>query len=126
MRLLSQRKRNRRATLSLSAWKLWIGERLMREVPLPRIDQSLCTGCHRCVDICPTQALAQADGKAYLRDVDRCTYCTACEEVCPVNAIALPFLIVLATPAENAGDANRKKGGKPGQMARLKTRQAAI
>ena len=98
----------------------------MSEIPLPRIDQSLCTGCHRCVDICPTQALAQANGKAYLRDVDRCTYCTACEEVCPVNAIALPFLIVLATPTEKMNATNRKKGGKPSQMARPKTRQGTI
>ena len=98
----------------------------MSEIPLPRIDQSLCTGCHRCVDTCPTQALAQVNGKAYLRDVDRCTYCTACEEVCPVNAIALPFLIVLATPAEKMNAANRKKGGKPSQMTRLKTRQGAV
>ncbi len=64
--------------------------------PLPRIDQNLCTGCHRCVDVCPTQALDQRDGKAYLRHPLQCTYCTACEDVCPVDAIGLPFLIVLS------------------------------
>jgi len=69
----------------------------MAEIPLPRIEQALCTGCHRCVDICPTQALDQRDGKAYLCYPDRCTYCTACEDVCPVSAIALPFWVVIAT-----------------------------
>lgn len=64
--------------------------------PLPSIDRKKCTGCHRCVDICPTQALAQAAGKAYLAHPERCTYCTVCEDVCPEDAIALPFLIVLA------------------------------
>jgi ferredoxin len=64
--------------------------------PLPKIDPKLCTGCHRCVDVCPTQALIQLDGKAVLRYPERCTYCSACEEVCPEGAIALPFLIVLA------------------------------
>jgi ferredoxin len=64
--------------------------------PLPRIDQNLCIGCHRCVDVCPTQALDQRDGKAYLRHPLQCTYCTACEGVCPVDAIGLPFLIVLS------------------------------
>lgn len=68
----------------------------MRRQPLPKIDLSRCTGCHRCVDVCPTQALDQAAGKAYLRYPDKCTYCSACEEVCPEGAIALPFLIVLA------------------------------
>lgn len=64
--------------------------------PLPSIDARKCTGCHRCVDVCPTQALAQVDGKAFLALPTRCTYCTACEDVCPEDAIALPFLIVLA------------------------------
>jgi 2-oxoglutarate ferredoxin oxidoreductase subunit delta len=64
--------------------------------PLPKIDQALCTGCHRCVELCPTQALDQVDGKAFLRYPEKCTYCSACEEICPEGAIALPFLIVLA------------------------------
>lgn len=67
--------------------------------PLPTINHTLCTGCHRCVDVCPTQALAQVAGKAILAYPERCTYCTACEDVCPEDAIALPFLIVLAPQA---------------------------
>ena len=67
----------------------------MSNDPLPTIDQSLCTGCHRCVDVCPTRALDQTVGKAYLSHPDLCTYCAVCEDVCPVGAIALPFLIVL-------------------------------
>lgn len=67
----------------------------MSNDPLPTIDQNLCTGCHSCVDICPTRALDQAAGKAFLSDPDLCTYCTMCEDVCPAGAIALPFLIVL-------------------------------
>ena len=66
--------------------------------PLPVIDQKLCTGCHRCVDVCPTQVLVQVAGKAFLAFPERCTYCTACEDVCPEDAISLPFLIVLAPP----------------------------
>ena len=69
----------------------------MTEIPLPRIDQALCTGCHQCVDVCPIQALDQHNGRAYLRYPDQCTYCTACEDVCPTSAIALPFLVVIAT-----------------------------
>lgn len=63
---------------------------------MPIVNANKCTGCGRCVDLCPTQALAQVNGKAALAHPERCTYCTACEDVCPENAIALPFLIVLS------------------------------
>ncbi len=72
----------------------------MASIPLPLIDLQHCTGCRLCSDICPTQALAQVDGKAALRFPDACTYCTSCEEVCPEDAIALPFLIVVAKRKE--------------------------
>ena len=64
--------------------------------PLPRIAAELCTGCERCVTVCPTQALAQVESKATLLHPDLCTYCRLCEDICPVNAIALPFLVVFA------------------------------
>lgn len=67
-------------------------------LPLPQIDHDRCTGCHLCVDLCPTSALGQVDGKAVLLYPELCTYCTACEDACPEDAIALPFLIVLAKP----------------------------
>lgn len=70
--------------------------------PYPIIHYALCTGCQRCVDTCPTHALAQIDGKAQLSFPDRCTYCTACEEICPEGAIELPFLIVFATAKKDA------------------------
>lgn len=60
----------------------------------PRINQSLCTGCGYCVDICPTEALSQMNGKAHLAQPEQCIYCFACEDVCPEAAIELPFLIV--------------------------------
>ena len=78
--------------------------------PLPTIDAQKCTGCHRCVDTCPTQALAQRRGKAVLAYPERCTYCTACEDICPEGAIALPFLIVLAPSQPAAIAAQSKKG----------------
>ena len=74
----------------------------MSNLPLPRIAAALCTGCRRCVEICPTQALGQVNGKAMLICPDRCTYCALCEDLCPDNAIALPFLIVFADSQTNA------------------------
>ncbi|MCL4863296.1 MAG: 4Fe-4S binding protein [Caldilineaceae bacterium] len=84
--------------------------------PLPKIDQASCTGCHLCVDACPTQALDQINGKAFLRYPDRCTYCADCEELCPEGAISLPYLIVLAQQPNIADDdvrATLQGGTKP-------------
>ncbi len=69
----------------------------MTPYPLPTIDHGRCTGCRRCVEICPTQALAQIGEKAQLLHPELCTYCVACQDVCPENAIALPFLVVFGS-----------------------------
>lgn len=74
----------------------------MTQLPLPEIDATLCTGCGRCVDVCPTDALAQKDDKAVLAYPDQCTYCVECEDICPEGAIGLPFLVVLAKPPRAA------------------------
>lgn len=68
----------------------------MSNLPLPRILAERCSGCQRCIEICPTQALGQVNGKADLVHPDNCTYCALCEDICPDGAIALPFLIVFA------------------------------
>jgi NAD-dependent dihydropyrimidine dehydrogenase PreA subunit len=74
--------------------------------PLPIIHLDRCTGCHRCVDTCPTDALAQINSKAQLYYPDRCTYCTACEDICPEGAIELPFLVVFAADQQATHDAS--------------------
>lgn len=54
---------------------------------LPVLDESKCpSGCSACVDICPTDAIAQAPGLLSL-DMGRCLFCTDCTEACPTGAI---------------------------------------
>lgn len=68
----------------------------MSEQPwLPLINQNTCTGCGDCVEICPTEALVQQEGKARLVKAEACTYCAECEAACPVGAIEIPYQIVL-------------------------------
>ncbi len=50
------------------------------------IDHDLCTGCKRCVKICPYNGVDVKEGKAVIND--RCTSCGACIDTCPENAIS--------------------------------------
>ncbi len=53
-----------------------------------RIVEDLCTGCSRCMHICPTEAIRVRRGKARLMD-NRCIDCGECYRVCPVSAIII-------------------------------------
>lgn len=59
---------------------------------LPLIDPARCTGCGRCIAVCPEHVLAfrtQAWTKAAeLADAPGCTGCGQCAPVCPFNAIS--------------------------------------
>jgi len=50
------------------------------------IQPDLCPdGCHKCLDVCPVDALAaDEDGKIYEKD-NNCIYCGACKLVCPAE-----------------------------------------
>lgn len=52
------------------------------------VDEKICIGCKKCVDICPGNLLTLKNSRAVIRDVRDCWGCTACVKSCPVNAIA--------------------------------------
>lgn len=48
-----------------------------------------CRGCieHRCMEVCPAQAVARVAGRAYINQ-ELCKECGMCKKACPYNAIA--------------------------------------
>jgi len=44
-----------------------------------------CTGCLKCLSLCPNKAIKQINGKIIM-DWNRCTRCLKCVEVCPNEA----------------------------------------
>lgn len=44
-----------------------------------------CVACGACAEACPTEAIAEADGK-YEIDADKCIDCGSCADACPVDA----------------------------------------
>ncbi|MBN1964683.1 MAG: 4Fe-4S binding protein [Anaerolineae bacterium] len=60
---------------------------------LPRITESLCRSCRRCVarHVCRTKAIIQVDpGEPPTIDPSRCFGCMACVQACPHGAIVAP------------------------------------
>lgn len=64
---------------------------------LPEIDETTCTGCGKCVDVCPVEAMALVSAndshaprkrKARL-DEQRCLGCAVCVRNCPQKSITL-------------------------------------
>ncbi len=53
----------------------------------PQIESSRCSsGCHRCVDTCPTDAISFNSNKITI-DLGRCLFCGECSAICPEQAI---------------------------------------
>ncbi len=48
-----------------------------------------CTGCGRCVEVCPHGVFELRDKRAVMTDRDRCMECGACAKNCEFNAITV-------------------------------------
>ena len=49
------------------------------------VDQTKCTGCGICAEICPSDAIVMHDGKAVV--TVECVECGTCIDECPDQAI---------------------------------------
>lgn len=48
-----------------------------------------CSGCGRCVEVCPHGVFAMRGARAYITDRDKCMECGACVKNCRTGAIAV-------------------------------------
>jgi NAD-dependent dihydropyrimidine dehydrogenase PreA subunit len=53
------------------------------------IDNTLCSGCGFCADVCPHRVIEIEDRKAVLAAEDRCIECGACQLNCHDDAIVV-------------------------------------
>lgn len=55
------------------------------------INNSQCTDCGRCNELCPTSAIYSAQAKRYI-NYDKCTSCGSCLKICNAGAITVETL----------------------------------
>jgi NAD-dependent dihydropyrimidine dehydrogenase PreA subunit len=62
--------------------------RYLENVVTLEYDPAKCTGCGKCLEVCPHPVFAMGgDGKAVMSDRDLCIECGACMRNCPFGAI---------------------------------------
>jgi NADH:ubiquinone oxidoreductase subunit F (NADH-binding)/NAD-dependent dihydropyrimidine dehydrogenase PreA subunit len=59
-----------------------------------RIVPGKCTGCQRCVQVCPTGAITGPRSEPHNLDPDKCIKCRSCYEACRFDAIAGDAIVI--------------------------------
>ncbi|MFO7578128.1 MAG: mercury methylation ferredoxin HgcB [Pelovirga sp.] len=85
------------------------GFRYLKNVATLTLDRPACTGCGRCVDVCPHHVFVISK-KAMITDRDACMECGACARNCPVNAISVAAGVGCAIGLFNEWLQERKLG----------------
>jgi len=85
--------------------------RYLAGVTTLRYAPGLCTGCGRCVEVCPHGVFALPERRAALVDRDACMECGACQRNCAAGAIAVDAGVGCANALVKA--AMRGQSGNP-------------
>jgi NADH:ubiquinone oxidoreductase subunit F (NADH-binding)/(2Fe-2S) ferredoxin/Pyruvate/2-oxoacid:ferredoxin oxidoreductase delta subunit len=65
-----------------------------RDLVVYRIIKEKCTGCQRCVQVCPTGAITGPRSEIHNLDETKCIKCRSCYEICRFDAIAGDAIII--------------------------------
>jgi len=65
-----------------------------RDLVVYRIIKDKCTGCQRCVQICPTGAITGPRAEPHNLDMAKCIKCRSCYEICRFDAVAGDAIVI--------------------------------
>ncbi len=57
---------------------------------LPVVDMGICDMCNKCVDVCPTSAIATGPDSIEI-SLQRCIFCAACADACTSFSMSTQF-----------------------------------
>lgn len=61
----------------------------LKDITTLQVFPEKCTGCGRCVEVCPHAVFKIENRKVLITDKDRCMECGACEKNCDFGAISV-------------------------------------
>lgn len=59
----------------------------LKNVSTLKLESEKCTGCGRCLEVCPHHVFTLRARKSVITDQDRCMECGACVKNCPMSAL---------------------------------------
>lgn len=74
-----------------------------------QLDESRCTGCGICLDVCPHGVFAMDQRKVYLANPLGCMECGACQLNCPFQALQVESGVGCAGAMIRSALARRKE-----------------
>ena len=83
-------------------------QQYLRGVVTLELDPERCTGCGRCLEVCPHDVFRLSDGRAGIIDRDACMECGACSRNCPTGAIFVKSGVGCAAAVINAALGRKK------------------
>ena len=83
--------------------------RYLNNVVTLKLDREKCTGCGRCIEVCPRRVLAMRDKRVEIVSRDYCIECGACERNCAFGAMTVQSGVGCAQALFNA----MLTGGQP-------------
>ena len=69
----------------------------LKNVVTLKYNSEKCTGCRRCIEVCPRTVFEMEDKKARITDKDRCIECGACANNCQYEALSVDAGVGCAT-----------------------------
>jgi len=82
------------------------------------IDEPVCIGCTKCIQVCPTDAILGASQRMHSVIAAECSGCELCIPACPVDCIAMVEAPQLSMPAR-APQFRRRYEQRERRLARL-------